>query len=548
MYCPPPPLRRSSPVHPHIFGPFRCAWGADPSTPTASPYSISSPNGKYIATLFPTSIVVRSVSSLDIIRTIKVVSDPYGGVTSFVWSPSSTRVLIAVAEQYHVFSVPSGDFHGLVQMPQPPSTKPAFVTFGATDDEVCVFSPVGIKLTVANLVSSKAVEISNPKFFSTVVALRGYSFRPTTRHLALLTRTAGKDMVSIHSADTREIQRSWCPETVDAQGLAWTPDGRWLVVWDSPAHGTRVLFCTHDGHVYKDWRGRLPHSALGDMDQYGPGVKTLAFSPNGRYTAVADGSDSISIFNDRLIEEVRLHHAPTVEPKETLQIWQEQTELRAGQRAVPSFIKATQAVSPPGLSLNSISGTRHGCSLAKFDPSSSLLASRLDDAPSTIWIWDIPTSELRAVLMYHANITKVEWHPSQSELLLVRCEGEGYSGLVFVWDPLSNGPLPIDFSRHLPSTKATGRTDATWLETNTESAALFFTDHEKYILASLADAGAEEVLPWTTQNAPNSHVNMGTSRDVNVPNNEPEDNNSTDMDEAITDLDDTFYFKKTPVP
>ncbi len=274
-----------------------------------------------MATLSPTSIVVRSVSSLGIVRTIKLASDPSGGVTSFSWSPSSTRVLVAIADQFHVFSALSGDFHGLVQIPQPPGTKPAFASFGATDGEVCVFSPLGIKVTIFNLLSSKAVEISNPKLYSTVAALRGCSFRPSTHHLALLTRTAGKDMISIHSADTREIQRSWCPDTVDAQGLSWTPDGRWLVVWDSPAHGTRVLFCTHDGHVYKDWRGDLPHSALGhDMGQYAPGVKALAFSPNGRYTAVADGSNRISIFNDRLVEEVRLHHAPTVEQKETLQV------------------------------------------------------------------------------------------------------------------------------------------------------------------------------------------------------------------------------------
>ncbi|KAI1149210.1 hypothetical protein F4825DRAFT_431326 [Nemania diffusa] len=506
----------------------------------SSPHSSPSPDGKYVATLLPTSITIRSVASLDIIRTIKLASDLAGNVTAFVWSPSSTRVLVAVADGFHVFSVLSGDFHGLVQIPQPLATKPAFVKFGATDDEACIFSPVGIKLTIVNLVSSKAVEISNPKLFSAVSASRGCSFRSGSHHLALLTRAAGKDIISVHSADTREIQRSWYPDTVDAQALAWTPDGRWLVVWDSPAHGTRVLFYTHDGHVLKDWRGDHPHSSLDDMDQYGTGVKTLSFSPNGRYTVVADGSSRISILNTRLVEEVRLHHALTVEPKETLQIWQEKLDLRIGQRAIPSFIKATQAVSPPGLSPNTISDIRHGCNLAKFDSSSSLLASRLDDAPSTIWIWDIPTSELRAVLMYHANVTKVEWHPSQPELLLIRCEGEGYSSLVFAWDPLSNGPRPIDFSRQLPSGKVTGRADATWLETTTEAAAIFFTDHAKYILLSLADVDEEVALPWAT------HANMHTPTDFNI-SNDLDDNNSTDIDEGISQLDDTFHFKKSPL-
>ncbi|KAI0199668.1 hypothetical protein F4808DRAFT_451289 [Astrocystis sublimbata] len=516
----------------------------------SSPHSIPSPNGEYVATLLPNSIVVRSIASLSIIRTLKLPPDVSCAVTAFVWSPSSTRVLVAVADRFHVFSAPSGDFHGLVQIPQPLAPKPAFVTFGATDDEVCVFSPFGIKLTTVNLASSKAVEINNPKFFNAAAASRGYSFRPGTRHLALLTRTTGKDMVSIHPAGTRELQRSWCPDTVDAQGLAWTPDGRWLVVWDSPAHGTRVLLCTHDGHVFRDWRGDISSSAFGDMDQYGPGVKLLAFSPNGRYTAVTAGSNRISILNDRLVEAVRLQHVTTVEPKQTLQIWQENIDVRPGQRTIPSFIKATQALSPPGLSPTSVLDVRHGCNLAIFDSSSSLLASRLESAPSTVWIWDVPTSELRAVLMYHASVTKVEWHPSQPELLLVRCEGEG-SSLVSVWDPLSNGPRPIDFLRHLPNAKVTGRTDATWLQTNTESAALFLTDHAKYMLLSLeeadVDAGAQAALPWAAQGTVDPHVNASTPTDFVISNIDTDDYDSTDKDDGISELDDTFHFKKSPV-
>ncbi|KAI1180378.1 hypothetical protein F4777DRAFT_530000 [Nemania sp. FL0916] len=509
----------------------------------SSAHSAPSPDGKYIASLFPSSIAIRSVASLAIVRTIKAAFDLSGGVVNFAWSPSSSRILVAIGDRFHVFSAPDGDFHGNVQIPQPLATKAASVSFGATDDEVCVFSSVGVKLTIVNIASSKIVEISNPKFFNAASASRGCSFRPTTYHLALLTRTAGRDIISIHSAVTREIQQSWCPETVDALGLEWTPDGRWLVVWDSPAHGTRVLFCTHDGHVFKDWRGDQPHYSLDDMDKYGPGIKILTFSPDGRYTAVADGSARISILNSRLVQEVQFHHSSPVEPKETLQIWQEQLDPSAGKRAVPSFIKATQAVSPPSTSPNGASDSRYGCNLAKFDASSSLLASRLDDAPSTIWIWDVPTTELRAVLMYHANIAKVEWHPSQPELLLMRCEGEAYNSIVFIWDPLSNGPRTIDFSRLSPSAKITGRADATWLETTTECAAVFFTSHTRCILLSLADdAEAEAALPWAAYGATNMPADSSTS------NSDLDGNESIDMDKAIAELDDTFHFKKPAKP
>ncbi|KAI0389826.1 hypothetical protein F5Y17DRAFT_462368 [Xylariaceae sp. FL0594] len=527
----------------HFSKPFKYI---DPfNIDTASPHCLASPSGEYVATLLRSSILVRAAASLDIVRTIKLPSDLAGGaiVTSFLWSPSSTRVLVALADQVHVFSLSAGGFHGRAQVPHPLGTKPALTCFGATDDEVCVFSPVGLKLSIINFAASKAVEISNPKFFGVTSASRGFSFRPASRHLALLTRVAGKDLISIHGAETREMQRSWYPDTVDAQGLAWTPDGKWLIVWDSPAHGTRVLFHTPDGHVFKEWRGAHPQPEADDMNQYGPGVRSLASSPNSLYVAVADGANRICILNNRLGEEARLHHTHIVEPKETLQIWQEQAAPSAGlglQAQVPPFIKATQAVSPPGLSSSSPSDGRSGCSLIKFDSSSTLLASRLEEAPSTIWIWDIPTRELRAVLMFHANITKAEWHPSLPELLLVRCEGEAYSGIAFVWDPLSDGPRPIDFLPHLSSKRLAGRTSVSWLKTVEEPAVLFLTDHQECILTSLADGdGGAKRLPWAQQNPPTT--------DIITTDDGPDDGYSTDMDGGVSELDDTFHFKKSPI-
>ncbi|KAI0010157.1 hypothetical protein F4779DRAFT_639609 [Xylariaceae sp. FL0662B] len=514
----------------------------------SSPHSIPSPDGKLIATLLPSSIAIRPVESLETTWTVKLPPDLAGGVTSFIWSPFSRRVLVAVADQIHVFSAKGGNFHAIVRMPSSPAKSP-FVDFGATDSEACIWSPLGIKLTVINLVSSKAVEIANPKLYNASSASRGCAFRKSTHHLALLTRTAGKDVISIHSPGARDIERSWHPDTIDAQGLTWSPDGRWLVVWDSSAQGHRVLFFTSDGHLFKDWRGPLPLASREDMGQYGAGVKVVCFSPNGRHGVIADGSSCICILSTpSMVEEMRLRHPQAVQPRDTLQIWQEQNTLaNYGSISSPPFVKATQAVIPPGL--NSLQEPRCGCSLAKFDCSSTLLATRLDDAPSTIWIWDVPSSELRAVLMYHANVTKVEWHPAQPELLLMRCEGDRYGSLVFVWDPLSDGPRLIDMTDHFPGV-VSGKTSVTWLETSTESAAIFFTDNETCMLVSLADSDGEK-LPWGRQSTPPKSINHEAAMNADVPSrvvspsDDSEIDNSLDMDDGMSEVEDTFQFKLT---
>lgn len=200
-------------------------------------------------------------------------------------------------------------------------TKPAYVGFGASDGEICVISSFGLKFSVFSLASSKATEISSPKVFSSSLASKCFSFRPETRHLALLTRSSGKDMVSLHSYPTRELQRSWAPDTIDAQGLAWSPDGRWLVVWDSAAHGHRVLFYTSDGHVFKTWSG--PANPLPEDRDYplGAGVKSLQFSADARYLAIGDFSKSVCVLTMASVTEtMRLRHPRTLVPRDTLQV------------------------------------------------------------------------------------------------------------------------------------------------------------------------------------------------------------------------------------
>ncbi|KAI1417564.1 hypothetical protein F5Y13DRAFT_184903 [Hypoxylon sp. FL1857] len=516
----------------------------------SSPHSLPSPDGELIATLLPSSIVVRAVKTLEVLRTIRVPPELTSGVTSFLWSPSSTKVLVAVVDQIHLFSATASNFYGTAKIPHSVA-KSTVIDFGATDHEVCVWSPFGIKLTIVNFASSKVVEISNPKFYHAASATRGCSFRARTRHLALLTRSSGKDMISIHSPKTRETERSWCPDTIDAQGLAWTPDGKWLVVWESSAQAPRVILYTSDGHVFRDWKGPLPH-APNDMDlQHGAGVRLVALSPDSRLTAIANGSTCIRILNTpSMVEKMRLRHPQAIQPKDTLQIWQEQTALpNAGAFLLPAFVKATQAVTPQWSTSNSLQEPISGCNFAKFDCSSTLLATRLEDAPGTIWIWDIPTSDLRAVLMYHANVTKLEWHPMQPELLLIRCDGESYSSVVFTWDPLSNGPRSIN-TAHQFRENPNGRTHATWLRIAAESAAMFLTDNTTCMVASLADSDAE-TLAWQDEPVPTSPVSHKGDIDVQSsprlasPIEDAEDSMNFDVDDDYTsELDDTFEFRK----
>lgn len=291
----------------------------------ASPHCLPSPNGAYVATLSvsASTLHILSTEALSTIRDTSLPRDFTGCVTSLVWSPSGIVLLVASGDEIRVFSAGEEDgIHATIRNFLPHAAKIAHVGFGASDYHVSVCSSLGLKFAVFDIRSSNAVEIANPKFHSAASVRKGFCFRPHTRHLTLITRISGKDMISIHHPETTELQRSWCPETVDAQGIVWSPDGKWLVTWDSAAHGHKILFFTPDGNLFKTWSGPQPLVPVDAETKLGPGVRLLEFSADAKNLAICDSSRRICILNMATVtESLRLHHPNTIVPEDTLQVW-----------------------------------------------------------------------------------------------------------------------------------------------------------------------------------------------------------------------------------
>jgi len=240
-----------------------------------------------------------------------------------MWSPSSLKLLLVAGHQMHVVSALDTAFHATIRFPASLASKPSLVSFGPDDDTVCVCSSFGLKFALYNLATGKVAEISNPKFHQASTATKGFSFRQGSSHLALLTRSSGRDLISIHCPRTSELQRSWHPDVVDAQGLAWTSGGRWLLVWESAAHGHKLLFYTADGHLFRTWNGpQDSNSALSHME-LGAGIKQCHLSPNGTRATVCDYTRMVYVMDTTApaAETMRLHH-PTgaIKPRDSLQV------------------------------------------------------------------------------------------------------------------------------------------------------------------------------------------------------------------------------------
>lgn len=242
-------------------------------------------------------------------------------ITNFLWSASSQRLLLSSHEHIRVFSPLDPSFSATIAHPTSGTTRITYVAFGANEDEILVFSEFGLKVSVFNLRMQRSVDIGSPKFYHAGVATKGFSYRPKTGNLALLTRSGGKDLVSVHVQDSVDVMRSWCPETIDAQGVRWSADGRWLVVWESPSQGHRICVYTADGHLFKCWNGPVHISDEDSGILLGAGIKLLDWSRDGALVAVGDFSTRVIILSaPSFTETTSLFHTTTVKPAESLQV------------------------------------------------------------------------------------------------------------------------------------------------------------------------------------------------------------------------------------
>ena len=506
----------------------------------ASSHCLPSPDGELVATLASSSgISIRWVRSLQLANIVKLPRDLSSPLVAFRWSPSSRRLLVASMDQLHVFSALDGAFHAVIRNPLAPGLKLGFVDFGASDAEVCMISSLGLKLSVFGLAASRTVEIANPKFYSASTAARAFSFRPRTRHLAVLTRTNARDLVSVHHPQSRDTQRSWNAETIDASGLSWSPDGRWLVVWESPAHGHKVLFYTPDGQLFKCWSGPQAglDAATRDCLSLGAGVRLLHFAADSSRMALADFGRTVYLLDmATVVEAVRLSHPAAITPTEHLEVYQQNLATSpAGERSIPAdFVKGKhQTLLPAGRPAGENAELRTGPSLMAFDATSTFMASVLGDWPATVWIWDVRTAGLRSALLFHANVTTLSWHPRIPSTLLIRCEGGQHSSLAFVWDALSPGPRTVDFLRGDPPAKSAASCHCSWLDLKgTDAPVLFFTDATNYVLASLGGDGGGS-LPWreASESCDESTLDL-----VSAP------FGGDESDDEL--LDDTFHFRQ----
>uniref|UniRef100_A0A3Q3AQ84 WD repeat containing, antisense to TP73 n=1 Tax=Kryptolebias marmoratus TaxID=37003 RepID=A0A3Q3AQ84_KRYMA len=252
-----------------------------------------SPNGKYLATCVQYRLVVRDVSTLQILQLYTCLDQ----ISHMEWSSDSLFVLCAMYKRglVQVWSLEQPDWHckidegsiGLVSSRWSPDGRHILNT-----------TEFHLRVTVWSLRTKAVSYIKYPK-----ACQKGIDFSRDGCYLALAERRDCKDYISVFVCDDWHLLRHFETETQDLAGLEWSPNGCVLAVWDSCLE-YKVLLYSLDGRLLSTY------SAY----EWSLGVKTVSWSPSSQFLAIGSYDEKVRILNHITWRKiVQFEHPATID-------------------------------------------------------------------------------------------------------------------------------------------------------------------------------------------------------------------------------------------
>ncbi|XP_059685989.1 WD repeat-containing protein WRAP73 isoform X2 [Gavia stellata] len=341
-----------------------------------------SPDGRCLASCVQYRLVVRDVNTLQILQLYTCLDQ----IQYIEWSSDSLFVLCAMYKRgiVQVWSLEQPDWHckidegsaGLVASCWSPDGRHILNT-----------TEFHLRITVWSLCTKSVSYIKYPK-----ACQQGVAFTKDGRYMAVAERRDCKDFISIFVCSDWQLLRHFDTETQDLFGIEWAPNGCVLAVWDTCLE-VRIL-----NHVTWKKITEFEHPA------------TVANTKTIVYKEVEKSPS---------VETERLSFPPT--------------------KALASSLFSTQSkydISQVPISLQYIkpvadrANPKMGIGMLAFSPDNCFLATKNDNIPNAVWIWDIQKLKLFVVLEQLCAIQSFQWDPRQPRLAV--CTG---NSKVYLWSP-----------------------------------------------------------------------------------------------------------------
>ncbi|XP_009073310.1 PREDICTED: WD repeat-containing protein WRAP73, partial [Acanthisitta chloris] len=274
-----------------------------------------------------------------------------------------------------------------------------------------------LRITVWSLCTKSVSYIKYPK-----ACQQGVAFTRDGRYMAVAERRDCKDFISIFVCSNWQLLRHFDTETQDLCGIEWAPNGCVLAAWDTCLE-YKLLLYSLDGRLLSSFRAY----------EWPLGIKAVAWSPSSQFLAIGSFDEKVRILNHVTWKKItEFEHPATIASKKTI-------VYKEVEKALASSLFSTKSkydISQVPVSLQYIkpvadkANPKVGVGMLAFSADNCFLATKNDNIPSVVWIWDIQKLKLFVVLEQLCTVQCFQWDPQQPRLAL--CTG---NSKVYLWSP-----------------------------------------------------------------------------------------------------------------
>jgi len=376
--------------------------------------ALFSPDNQLIAVTNGTKIIIKSLPHLD---NIQVFSFPEQ-VSHIEFSPDSKHILVVMTKKNMVEARSISEEDWLCKI-EDNLAGVVFARWTPDSRHIITFSDFQLKASIYSLVDKNIYYIKNPKFPD-----KGLTFSNDGKFMALAERREAKDYVGIYFCGNWKLLNHFQTDTYDLNDIMWSPDNNVLIVWETVLEYKMLIYCPATGILakYQPYQSAL-------------GIKTVNFNKTAEFLSIGSYDEKVRILNCltwKLI--VELEHQQTIFEGSNVNVFKEEEYVEAtfknpkkssqymmkdlaGNFKIPSMKVANDKANPP-----------LGVGLMEWSYDGQFIATRNDNMPNTVWIWEIQSLALKVVLIHLQPVKNFSWSPKKNDLAI--CTG---TGKIFFW-------------------------------------------------------------------------------------------------------------------
>lgn len=377
-------------------------------------------DGCYVANATQYRLVVRDVHTLQ----IKCLFTCLDNINYIEWSSDSQFILCGLFKRgiIQVWSVENTDWtckidHGSMGL--------TAVKWAPDGRHILSTSEFKLRITVWSLINKSVSYIKYPKH-----STKGMDFSMDGKYMALLERRNYKDFVSVFACDSWEMLKHFATDTKDSSDLSFSPNSCMIAIWDSKLE-YKVVIYSLDGRFISSY------SAY----DFALGLKSVSWTPSNQFLAVGSYDQQVRLLNNITWKSVCEFKHVTKITNQNVVVYQ---EIERKSVVLPWENEKSSRYSPPShyilqekpFQVPTIRpdpekpNPKLGVGTVLFSFHNTFMATRNDNMPNAIWIWDMMKLKLHTVLVQAHPVKVLAWDPKETRLAL--CAG---TNKIYMWSP-----------------------------------------------------------------------------------------------------------------